>query len=79
MRDQFSTYKMDFGRESQCLKFLKLLSSSRLVFLNKSADIYNCTKIEESTVLAMVLAIVDENQAQVKSLVRKHLYLSDKY
>ena len=27
----------------------------------------------------MVLAIVDENQAQAKSLLRKHLYLSDKY
>ena len=27
----------------------------------------------------MVLAIVDENQAQAKSLVRKHLYFSDKY
>ena len=37
------------------------------------------TQMEENTVLAMVLAIVDENQAQAKSLVTKHLYLSDKY
>ena len=27
----------------------------------------------------MVLPIVDENQAQAKTLVRKQLYLSDKY
>ena len=32
IRHQFSTYKMDFGHESWCLEFLKLLSSSRLVF-----------------------------------------------
>lgn len=51
MRDQFSTYKMHFGR----------------------------TQMEENTVLTMVLANVDENQAQAKSLVKKHLYLSDKY
>ena len=53
-RDQFSFYKMDFGLELLYLEFLKLLFGSRLVlkaisicFPNKSADIYNCTKLHE--------------------------------
>ena len=44
IRDQFSTYNMDFRRESWCLEFWLLPSISRLFFFSRQSEVF-CSEL----------------------------------